>query len=367
MADVVAGEGAARLQSRDAGRSRALVLGVMFALAAALLGVWAGRTAVATPSGPSEGEEPTLYEVAVGSVGKRMTFAVQGSWRTEPVGVNGAAGVVTTVEVEPDAPVEMGDVLFTIDLRPVVAAEGAVPMFRDLTVGDHGADVDQLNAMLRGLGLLNAEPKTFDYRTRSAVRAWQAQLGVAQDGQVRSGDLVFLPQLPARLVVTDISPGTRLAGGESVLRRLPEGPDLVMTLAPEQAAELTAGMSVEVAATKATWEGVIERVIRSDEQVEVQLGTDGGGPVCGSQCLEHVPLSGTAVFVAHVVVVPEVTGPVVPVAGLHLGPDNRAYVVDAAGERRDVEVVESANGLIVVEGVDAGTTIRLGTSRSDAP
>ena len=60
--------------------------------------------------------------------------------------------------------------------------------------------------------------------------------------------------------------------------------------------------------------------------------------------------------------VPPVTGPVVPVSALRTQPDGAARVTvvrDGVQEERTVIVRGSADGLAVVDGVDAGETVRV--------
>lgn len=84
--------------------------------------------------------------------------------------------------------VAAGDVLFTVDLRPVVIGRGVVPAFRNLQAGDSGVDVEQLEAMLVELGFLSVQADDlFDAATTTAVRSWQASLGVTTDGSRSAG------------------------------------------------------------------------------------------------------------------------------------------------------------------------------------
>jgi hypothetical protein len=53
---------------------------------------------------------------------------------------------------QPRATLRAGDVAMTVDGRPVFVLPGAVPMHRDLHIGDFGPDVRQLEAALAGLG-----------------------------------------------------------------------------------------------------------------------------------------------------------------------------------------------------------------------
>lgn len=179
-----------------------------------VVGFWAGRTTLEPPVNPlaSGGSGPVTYSVSVQSIGRSLRFSAVAEWERTPFGRVGAGGVVTSVGFSSGDVVEVGDVLFTVGLRPVVVAEGAVPAFRPLSVKTVGADVAQLQTMLTDLGFSDAEPDgVFGSGTVRAVKQWQKSLGVDDDGVVALGDVVFVPKLPARVAATEA-----LTVGESV-------------------------------------------------------------------------------------------------------------------------------------------------------
>ena len=83
--------------------------------------------------------------------------------------------------------------------------------------------------------------------------------------------------------------------------------------------------------------------------------------VCGEDC-DTLPADATTSLLSQVSVVPPVSGPVVPVSALRTQPDGAATVTvvrDGAAEDRTVTVLGSADGLAVVDGVDAGEQVRV--------
>ena len=68
------------------------------------------------------------------------------------------SGVLTSLEVAVGVRVEAGDVVATVDDRPIVAMTADAPLHRDLRRGDAGPDVRRLQAFLGQLGLLAGEP-----------------------------------------------------------------------------------------------------------------------------------------------------------------------------------------------------------------
>ncbi|MFQ5523649.1 MAG: peptidoglycan-binding protein [Acidimicrobiia bacterium] len=335
---------------------------LLLVVGAGVVGWWAGRVALEPPEDPlAEGSGPVSYVVEAGSVGRSFSFTAVASWELVPVGRNAAVGVVTSVELEPGAVVSPGDVLYTVDLRPVVTAEGTVPSFRRLSLKSKGVDVAQLQALLAGLGFYDGEVDgVFGRSTRAAVKAWQKVLGIDDSGIVEPGDVVFVPELPARLVLGDLLVvGARLSGGEETVLLVPDAPFFRIPLAVEQGSLVPLSTDVFVTYPAGVWEARVEKAVESPEfgQLDLVLSGADGGPVCGVVCADWVDLSDRTLFQAEIVVIPETSGPVVPVAAISTDPGNQPHLTLADGSLVPVTIVESANGLAVVEGVEPGTEI----------
>lgn len=342
-----------------------LILGGLLVLAG-LVGFWAGRVALEPPDDPlAVPEEPVTFEVVEQSVGRSLRFAAVGEWEVSPLARAGSAGVVTSVGFVSGDEVGVGDALYTVGLRPVVVAEGAVPAFRDMARSVEGADVRQLQEFLAGAGYLNVEADgVFGSATVAAVRAWQDDVGVDDDGVVRLGDVMFVDSLPARVAATEaLVVGAPLGGGEVVLNRLAGEPRVWVPLSPEQRNLVPLSGEVRVSYPGGVWEAVIAEAVESTVQgivsLDLVLEAPGGGPVCGSSCAEWVSLTGRTDFGAEVVVVPETTGPVVPAAAIVTDAGGGHSVRLVSGATVPVEVVESTNSLAVVSGVDAGDVVVL--------
>lgn len=345
------------------------VFGLLLALAVAVgAGWWAGRSVLETPEDPFGEAGPVTYTVVDGMVGRSLQFAAAAEWEVVPVARSEVAGVVTSVAVAPGDQVTAGGVLFEVGLRPVVAAVGAVPAFRDMRVRDRGDDVAQLQGLLAELGYLDIEADgVMGSVTVAAVRAWQRDLGLVVDGVVRLGDVVFVPELPARVVLgPDVVVGRRLAGGEEAVWVVPDDPSFWVPLAPEQRSLVPLDAPVKVTFGAGTWEAVTVAAVETDPAVTDGLGelrlvltAPGGGAVCGGDCAEWVGLEGRTNFGAEIVVVPETTGPVVPVAAIHSGADGSTAVTLVSGGDVAVQIVASHGGVAVVSGVEVGDVVVL--------
>ncbi|HEX2498606.1 MAG TPA: peptidoglycan-binding protein [Actinomycetes bacterium] len=85
-----------------------------------------------------------------------------------------------------------GHTLFEVDQRPVTLMYGAVPMYRTLSEGAEGLDVEQLEQNLRALGYTGfTVDEEFSAATATAVRDWQSNRGLPETGAVDPTQVVF--------------------------------------------------------------------------------------------------------------------------------------------------------------------------------
>jgi peptidoglycan hydrolase-like protein with peptidoglycan-binding domain len=327
---------------------------------AGVVGWWAGRTAVAPPE-VVESSDAVAYEVGVDSVSRVLRFQGSAVWPLTDGPLSRAAGVVTSVAIDVGDTVDAGNVLYAVDLRPVVVAEGDTPMFRSLALRAEGPDVAQLQSMLATLGFFDGEADgVFGATTGTAVRAWQTSLGVEPDGVVQAGDVVFARELPLVVVPSEtVAVGASVSGGEEAFRVVPEAPRFWVPLSPDQRSLVPSDVPVQVEHPGGIWDAVVVDVVEDPERfnLEYVLGGPDGGPVCGGACLDAVPLTGQTDFPVFFVVVPETTGPMVPVAAVHTGPGGEASVTMASGEVRPVTVLAGFGGMVIVDGIEPGELV----------
>ena len=332
-------------------------------LAAGGLVGWALAAVLVPRPGPLVQDSFVLATVRPGSVEASTVLNVSARWTAHPAGRNAAAGVVTGVEIEPGAQVGHGEQLYRVDERPVVAAEGEVPAFRDIAEGSEGADVAQLQRMLIETGFHTgvADGKAGP-STTAAVRMWQRSLGVEPTGTVRRGDVVFLAELPARVTLDPevIALGALLTGGEEGISVLSE-PRMRLAVTEAQAAPLRAGMPVEITSPEgALWQAVTaERTTDADTgAVDIALMSPNDGPICGDDCAQ-IPVTGEVLLRSTVTTVEAVAGLVVPSAALVTDASGRLGLLDRKGALHPVEVIAAARGMSVVEGVPEGLRVRV--------
>jgi peptidoglycan hydrolase-like protein with peptidoglycan-binding domain len=87
--------------------------------------------------------------------------------------------VITSVDAAAGSTVQNGDVLLTVSDQPMFVLRGAVPAWRDLTPGESGSDVAELQAALGELGYSSSPDANgfFGEGTKSAVSAFFSHLG----------------------------------------------------------------------------------------------------------------------------------------------------------------------------------------------
>lgn len=333
------------------------VLALVVALA---LGLIFGRWAFAPPHVDEAADAPATVEVADTTVGQSMPVAVSATWVARPFGVGAASGVLTSLDVADGDTVSVGDRLYSVDLRPVVAAVGTVPAFRDLSQGDHGADVAQVQRFLIDLGYLDGSADgDFGPVTKQAVRAWQAKLGVEKDGIVRASDIVFAARLPARVrVADDVQVGKRLSPGDVVLSVLDGEPAFIATI--PSGSTYDPSLPIEVTFGDETVQTVVaSSQVDQSNNTMLTLTRQDGTSICADQC-DQVSLNpAEAVYAAQQILIPAVTGPGVPAAAVWFTAAGDAYVVLTDGTHVPVTIVGQGQGSVVLAGVKDGTTVIL--------
>lgn len=204
---------------------------VWLAIGAIVLAVGAGAW-LRTSSGTTEPASAAAAPVAT-TVVERGSISATETWsgtlgHGTPFTVNSSAdGIVTRLPYQGET-VESGDELYRVNEQPVTLLYGQVPMYRDLRVGDTGVDVEQLEANLAELGYDGfTADNEYTSDTAEAVRAWQADNGAAETGNVSQTGVVFLPE-GRRVDALHTKVGDRVAPGIPILDIT--GPDQIVSL-----------------------------------------------------------------------------------------------------------------------------------------
>jgi peptidoglycan hydrolase-like protein with peptidoglycan-binding domain len=110
-------------------------------------------------------------------------------------------------------------VLYEVEGHPTRLLYGDRPVWRNFTPGmTDGPDVRQLedNLVALGVGAGLTVDDHFSAATATAIRRWQAALGVPCTGELPLGDVLFTPG-PARIVQVLVPLGSQVGVGQTVL------------------------------------------------------------------------------------------------------------------------------------------------------
>ena len=332
---------------------------------------WAVATVLRPADDPLEAAAFTFVTVGPGEVGSSINLNSVAEWIPTPVGLNQASGIVTGVNVVPGDEVTHGSVLYLVNQRPVVIAQGTVPMFRALGEGVEGEDVAQLQNMLQKLGFFSGSTDgKAGTHTVSAIKAWQKSVGLAQTGIVEPSDVIFVPTLPTRVALDRdvIGRGKSVSGGESVVSGLPASPVFTLPVTEAQSAMIPTGASVQVTSPGGSlWDAFAgDRVTDAESQTIVITLTGAEGEVlCGDNCSE-VPVTGEELLPSEIISVPTVRGLVVPSSALLTDAGGQIAVINSKGMVVPVTVVASARGMSVIEGINTGVKVRVPAAEGPA-
>ena len=222
-------------------------------------------------------------EAGTGTVGQTLHMTATSQWGSDYELTSPATGTVTTMNPATEA-FDSGDTVLTINLAPVVVAEGDVPMFRDLGPGVVGPDVRQFERMLEGLGHEPGDVDgTWDDKTTEALAAWQGRIGVERTDSVPRGMMVFAEELPLRMQPSVVV-GEEVAVGQPMGSVLQAAPTFMVALTEDQLDMVREGTAVTLTRGEAELQGVVSSFDRDDEGTRAIIMSADGGPLCPAPC-----------------------------------------------------------------------------------
>lgn len=227
-----------------------IVLGWVASVAVA--GVWSAPPSTTVPSAT----QPPTVEVEEGLLAEELAFrATVRSAATAPVMVGAFSGegqaVVTNVFVGIGDQVSAGDVVYEVAGEPVFAIEGTFPLYRTLSPGLRGADVQQVQQALTEMGRYEAEPDSvLGGRTQRAIRLLWEEAGYSDPWRSASPpgphQFVVVPELPATIAEVRVRTGGVLLPEEAPLFVADEDSPLVLWSADRIVSDLAVGDNVEL-------------------------------------------------------------------------------------------------------------------------
>ena len=209
-------------------RRRTVIISALVLVAVAALSWWAGRATTTTSALARDQKAPTAPVLTAPVVLKRLGTTLQAQGKLVAAGsetitvgsisVPGAQSIVTANVVRVGGQIHNGSVVAQVAGRPVFAFAGQTPMYRSLASGDTGPDVAQLQHDLASIGYsITDTAGTYGPSTSAALAelyknsnyAAPASMPVPGGGRKAprlivepQSEIVFLPQLPARVAST---------------------------------------------------------------------------------------------------------------------------------------------------------------------
>ena len=190
----------------------------------------------------------TQYDVYA-SAPSSSSSSSSGAGSDSATGGSGSAVYISKLDVAAGDTITSGEQLAEIDGQPLFALAGTVPAWRDLTPGESGPDVTELQKALASLGYYDDgdTPGYFGSATEYAVYLYYEHLGYAPPsaGGAPAADVVFLPSLPATAVAVNGATGEQ--PGQPFLELAARG-SLALTgeLPPAYAGQVKSGLEVTI-------------------------------------------------------------------------------------------------------------------------
>ncbi|GAB3731574.1 peptidoglycan-binding protein [Amycolatopsis oliviviridis] len=349
---------------------RLLVIGAVVAVAAV-----AGVSVFVVASGDDSGAKanaadtpPAIAEITRGDLVRSKTIDGHFDYADRRAVKSPVEGTVTQA-AEPGKTVERGQVLYKRDARPVVLLYGATPMFRDLTVGTLGPDVQQLKRNLRDLGRGRGLPvdNKYDEATQAAVKSWQKALGVLEPtGDLGKGDVVFQSGA-VRVVAADAALADQVGADKAVLTIASTKPVVRAQLDKDDQALAKPGTRVEVTLPEGTTAGgQVSGTVRAESGngaeaattgIQVEITLDDGaalpGDTTGTSSVKFIQESRKGVL----------TVPVEAIVALREGGYGLQIVRESTTTTVRVETGLSADGRIEITGDGLAEGVKVGSAK----
>jgi len=205
--------------------------------------------------------------------------------------VNRASGIFTALPGRGDK-VGCGDLFYRVDDRPVLLLCGATPAYRDLHVGDAGADVRELNQNLHQLGddagvEIDPTDDHFTSNTAAALEALQTNQGLDATGTLGLADAVFLPW---SVNVADVSAdvGGTAEPGNVVMHVTSDTLEVQIQLDATEQEAISAGDAAQITLPSNTsTAGKVDRIGRIAATPQGPDASDGGATIGAYISLDH--------------------------------------------------------------------------------
>jgi hypothetical protein len=163
--------------------------------------------------------------------------------------VNQLRGIYTWVPRVGDV-IKCGQIMYWVNDDPVLLLSGSRPMYRNLSRGDDGWDVRNLNDNLVALGYadrktVDEDPSHFGWETEQALEELQDKIGVDTTGELAVGDAVVLPS-DLRITAATAKLGGNAAPGVPLAQAVTTAREVVVNLDAAQQAQVKVGNPAQI-------------------------------------------------------------------------------------------------------------------------
>jgi multidrug efflux system membrane fusion protein len=365
-------------------RRRIFALAVVGLVIVAVIGAFLLTSAIKSPAEQAEETKapaatpltvPVVKTVLTATVLAQAAVGAPPEVSPSVLGGGGGGGgdvqpIVTRVYHGQGSYVGQGTVLVEVAGQPFFVLGGTVPAYRDLSPGETGQDIVQLQDDLGqlGYGLGDDTLGVYGPGTATAVSAFYQAIGYTaptvstgkkggREAMIPLGDYTFAPHLPARVSSMDLTVGQ--AAKASGITLAMGSPVVAGQLAASSARLVRAGMHVTIT-EPGTGTTVPGRVTSVAHTTATTASISGGLYIAmGIHTRRPLPLSLVGQDVTITIATARSAGPVlaVPEAAVFAGASGGTYVtVDRGGKltRVAVRVGMSASGLLQVTPLRAG-------------
>lgn len=234
-------------------RRPGLVIGFVVLMVVLIAGAFVAGALLVNPADRAAAQAPESIPVTY-PVEERVVadqLRLPGTYREGarlalPASAGSGLAVVSRATATVGGALGWGDVVGEVSGRPRLAVPASIPLFRDIAVGDVGADVQALEGFLAALGYDVYVDDEFEEGSLWAVESWYEARGYELGGSVVNvGELIGTPQ--GGETVASVAPvGTRL-GGEIPFVEIVTSPAVALARATViQAQELQPGQPVRL-------------------------------------------------------------------------------------------------------------------------
>ena len=192
---------------------------------------------------------PSAPESATGASGTGSAGGGSAGGGAAAGGGSQGAVYISRLDVTAGQTISNGEKVAEIDGEPLFALTGRVPAWRDITPGESGPDVAELQKALASLGYYTGgdTPGLFGTATQDAVDLYYEHFGYTPPatGGMPMTDVLFLPSLPAKVIAVNGTKGQQ--PGQPFLELAARG-SLALTgeLPPAYAGQVKTGLKVKI-------------------------------------------------------------------------------------------------------------------------